>query len=220
MWAGVSGVRVGADEVEPLVEETRRLVPPGKPIVWWIGPDAQPPDLHDRLVALGFRTPADGATRLHALACVTPPPPGPPDVEIRRVETFEEHAAAVELAWEGFSTPAEQRDAQRTRLRREFDAAREAGSPATFLARLDGRHAGTGRSIYAGHGAFLVGGGVLPWARNRGVYRSLVRARWDDAAARGTPALVTEALPDTSYPILLRLGFEEVCVTRRIEDPR
>jgi hypothetical protein len=34
----------------------------------------------------------------------------------------------------------------------------------------------------------------------------------------GTPALVTHALPDTSYPILLRLGFEEVCSLRRLED--
>jgi hypothetical protein len=47
-----------------------------------------------------------------------------------------------------------------------------------------------------------------------------VRARWDDAVARGTPALVTEALRDTSYPILKRLGFTDVCTIRRLEDPR
>lgn len=42
----------------------------------------------------------------------------------------------------------------------------------------------------------------------------------DDAVARGTPALVTEALADTSYPILKRLGFEEVGTIRRLDDPR
>jgi hypothetical protein len=45
-----------------------------------------------------------------------------------------------------------------------------------------------------------------------------VRARWDDAVARGTPALVTEANPDTSLPILLALGFQEVAPIRRLED--
>ena len=51
-------------------------------------------------------------------------------------------------------------------------------------------------------GVFLIAGSVAPWARGRGVYRALVRARWDFAVAQGTPALVTEALASTSYPIL------------------
>jgi predicted GNAT superfamily acetyltransferase len=67
---------------------------------------------------------------------------------------------------------------------------------------------------------FLIAGSVLEWARGRGVYRALVRARWDDAVARGTPALVTEALADTSYPILKRVGFVDVCTIRRLEDVR
>ena len=68
--------------------------------------------------------------------------------------------------------------------------------------------------------AFLIAGAVAEWARGRGVYRSLVRARWDDAVERGTPALVSEALPDTSYPILKRVGFVDVCTIRRLEDVR
>ena len=51
------------------------------------------------------------------------------------------------------------------------------------------------------------------------MYRALVHARWLDAVERGTPALVTEAMPETSYPILTRLGFEQVCSIRRLEDP-
>jgi hypothetical protein len=47
-----------------------------------------------------------------------------------------------------------------------------------------------------------------------------VRARWDEAVRRGTPALVVQANPATSLPILLRLGFVEVCTQRRLEDPR
>ncbi len=218
VWAGVAGVRVDAGEVEALVEEARALVPAEKSIFWWIDPDAEPADLHDRLLRLGFRRPDDGHT-LHALACVREPA-GAADVEVARVETFEEFVAATELQWEVFETPRERQEAQRPHLKLEFEAAQAAGVPATFLARLDGRPAGVGRSIYSDRGVFLIAGSVLPWARGRGVYRALVRARWDDAVARGTPGFVVEALPDTSYPILKRLGFEDVCTIRRLEDPR
>lgn len=40
-----------------------------------------------------------------------------------------------------------------------------------------------------------------------GVYRALVRARWDEAVRRGTPALVVQA-GKMSRPILERLQFE------------
>ena len=68
-------------------------------------------------------------------------------------------------------------------------------------------------------GAYLIAGAVAPWARGRGLYRALVRARWELAVERGTPALVTQADPKTSYPILERVGFEDVCRIRRLEDP-
>ena len=220
VWAGVSGVRVEPGEVDALVAETRERIPPDKTTAWWIDPGSRPPDLRERLLALGFRGPADGHDLLHALACVEEPPAGPADVEVVRVECYDDHVAAVEVMWDAFETPAERREQQRAHLRSEFDAARAAGVPVTFLARVDGRPAGVGRSVYADGGVFLIGGSVAEWARGRGVYRALVRARWDDAVARGTPALVTEALPDTSYPILRRLGFEDVATIRRLEDPR
>jgi hypothetical protein len=158
--------------------------------------------------------------RLHALACVEAPQPGPDDVHVRRIETLADYETAMEVMWEAFSTPPERIEQQRPHIHAEFEAHRAAGVPVSFLAELDGRPAGLGRSIYSDRGVFLIAGAVLPWARGRGVYRSLVRARWDDAVARGTPALVTEALPDTSYPILKRLGFLDVCEIRRLEDPR
>lgn len=219
-WAGVSGVRVEPDEVETLLAEVRERVPAGKALVWWLDRDTQPPDLHDRLVALGLREPRDRGAVLHALACVEEPPPGPADVEVTRVETFDDHLAATEVMWEAFATREDRRAAQLKHLRAEFEAAQEAGVPVTFLAHLDGRPAGVGRSIYSDRGVFLIAGSVLEWARGRGLYRALVRARWDDAVARGTPALVTEALPDTSYPILKRVGFVDVGTIRRLEDVR
>ncbi|HEY6054335.1 MAG TPA: hypothetical protein VIU86_10415, partial [Gaiellaceae bacterium] len=69
-------------------------------------------------------------------------------------------------------------------------------------------------------GASLIGGGVLPWARGRGAYRALVRARWEAASAQGTPALVVVA-GAMSRPILERLGFEPVSrIEILLDDPR
>jgi predicted GNAT superfamily acetyltransferase len=58
---------------------------------------------------------------------------------------------------------------------------------------------------------------VAKAARGRGVYRALVRARWDVAVARGTPALVVQA-GTMSQPILERLGFRTVCTIRLFVD--
>ena len=90
--------------------------------------------------------------------------------------------------------------------------------PVGFLATLDGKPAATGLAIPSDRGVFLIGGSTAAWARGRGLYRALVHARWEYAVARGTAALVTHAVPDTSYPILRRLGFQEVCTLRRLED--
>ena len=220
VWGSVSGVRVAADEVEALVEETRALIPAGKSTIWWIDPDAEPHDLRDRLLGLGLREPTDRGSLLYSLACTHEPPAGPPEVDVHRIEELDDFIAAIEIAWEAFETPRKRREEQRRHLQSEFEAAERAGVPATFLASIDGQPAGTGRSVYSDHGVFLIAGAVAEWARGRGVYRALVRARWDDAVARGTPALVTEAMPETSYPILTRIGFEQVCVIRRLEDVR
>ena len=220
VWGAVSGIRVAADAVAALVEEVRALVPAEKAVTWWIDPDAQPPDLDDRLRALGFVEPSDRASVVHALAFDGEPPPGPGDVAVRCVDDFASFERAMEVMWEAFETPADRRARGRAHLQEEFDAHAEAGSPLTFLAELDGRPVGIGRSVLSDRGVFLIGGSVLPDARGRGVYRALVRARFEDAARRGTPGLIVEALPDTSYPILKRLGFEDVCTIRRLEDYR
>lgn len=212
-WAAVSDVH--ADDVEGLVRETRERVPAEKRPVWWIGPSSEPPDLYERLQRLGFRTPADRADWLYAMASDSPPPESP-GIDVRRVDTYEDFVTATQIAWDAFGIPEERRERDRPHLRTMFDA----GGPASFLASLEGEPVGVGRSVYSDRGVFLIGGAVLEHARGRGIYRALIRARWDDAVARGTPGMIVEALPDTSYPILERLGFEVVCTIRRLEDPR
>jgi hypothetical protein len=217
-WASVSGVRVGESEVEELLDEVRRRVPADKEAMWWIGPGAQPPALHERLLELGLRPPRDRGTPVHGLVLVEEPAAPAEDIDVRVIDTLEQFAAARELQWEAFAAPEDRRARNRARLREDFEESRRNGVPVGFLATLDGRPAATAVAIPSDRGVFLVGGATAEWARGRGLYRALVRARWDYAVARDTPALVTHAMPDTSYPILHRLGFEEVCLIRRLED--
>ena len=87
----------------------------------------------------------------------------------------------------------------------------------TYLASIDGRPVGRATGAFSAYGVTLFGGATLPEARGRGVYRALVHARLEDAAARGTPVAVTQAGRE-SRPILERLGFREVCRIRILID--
>lgn len=80
-----------------------------------------------------------------------------------------------------------------------------------FVAYADGRPVTSGRlelnpgTPFAG----LYGGGTVPDARGRGVYRALVAARAAEARERGYRWLMCDAR-ETSRPILERLGFQPI----------
>ncbi len=79
----------------------------------------------------------------------------------------------------------------------------------TFVALSAGEIIGGASAIFGTNAVYLAGGSVRESERGRGAYRSLVRARWDAAAERGTPALTVGA-GAMSRPILERLGFVTV----------
>ena len=211
-FTSVMRVRIQPHEVERTVAEVRELVADRghvKP-VWWIGRSATPPDLSERLLALGFRPNEEPGwePRCTAMALVEPPPAAA-GVVARRVDTFEEFVLAGELSGEAFGTPEEERERWRAINEERYEAERRGDAPAAYLAWVDGEPVATARAVFADTGALLIGGGTLEQARGRGAYRALVRARWDDAVARGTPALVVQA-GAMSRPILERLGFQPV----------
>jgi predicted GNAT family acetyltransferase len=86
-----------------------------------------------------------------------------------------------------------------------------------YLAYIDGKPVARASGAFGEHGVTLFGGATLPEARGRGAYRALVAARWQDAVARGTPLLVTQA-GKMSRPILERLGFRALCEIRILLD--
>ena len=88
----------------------------------------------------------------------------------------------------------------------------------TFLAYVDGRPVGRASCASTSAGPLeLLNAGVLPAYRGRGIYRALLRARWDEAVRRQTPILVTQG-GSLSRPILERTGFRTIGAIQRLED--
>jgi GNAT superfamily N-acetyltransferase len=180
---------------------------------WWIGWNATPSDLAEQLVALGF-VPDDEEATLTGMS-IDRAPPVAPNVEVRQIETLEQHLATLEVDWEVWNLPEAERASRREYEHERFDPN---GTVHHFAAYADGRPVGFGRAIDMDAGVALMGGAVLPEERGRGVYRALVHARWEHAVARGTPLLVVQA-GHMSEPVLAGLGFRSHGVLRLFTDP-
>jgi GNAT superfamily N-acetyltransferase len=216
-FASVSGVRVDAKQLPDLVEEVRDRVGQGKELHWWLDPGTEPPDAAERLLRLGLVTPSDGHEWLNAVV-TTEPPADAPGVDVRRVETPAAFVEARTVLWDVAGRDDEWRTREGPKLESTFETHRRTGALSHFVGYLDGKPVATGSSVHSDRGSFLIGGCVLPEARGRGLYRALVHARWDAAVERGRPALISFTVPETSYPILKRLGFVDAGRMRRLED--
>ena len=172
---------------------------------WFVADGSEPDGLRERLLELGATIETDD----NAAMVATAEPPAADGFEARPVRTFEEFVRVRELQWEIFDLRDELRELGRAR---HDEAWREYGSMedwVSFGAFADGEPVAIAGVVFTPLGGFLVGGGTHPDWRGRGAYRSLVRARWDEAARRGVPLLAVHARP-TSRPILERLGFRTV----------
>ena len=204
-WNTVQRQRFRAEEVGDVLDEVRSLLRArGRDRTQWeIGSAAEPLDLVDLLLDRGLVR--DKEPYAVALLLASEPPPGPPEIVARRVETFDEFAAAHAVQAEAFGMPPYEIAESRATLPERW---RDTPN-VTHAAWLDGVMVSAGTCAPTPHGLLLYGGATLERARGRGAYRALLRARWDEAAARGTPALMTQA-GSRSRPILERLGVEPV----------
>ena len=97
--------------------------------------------------------------------------------------------AACEVQWAAFESSPEEIEEARALL-----GSRWRDSPILRHAVwLDGGDRLYGTAARTPHGLLLYGGATLPRARGRGADRALVRARWDDAVSRSTPAPIMQA---------------------------
>jgi GNAT superfamily N-acetyltransferase len=203
-WNTVQRQRFPLEEVDEVLAEVREaLRARGRTQTQWEVGSSAPAGLVDALLERGLVPDEDPYAV--ALVLTHEPPAIGPGFTARRIETLEELAASARIQWEAFgATPREIEEARRLLPERFRDSPHLRHS-----VWLDGEIVCTGTSTPTEHGLLLYGGATAPRARGRGAYRALVRARWDEAVARGTPALITQG-GSMSRPILERLGFERV----------
>lgn len=197
--------RFAADEVDDVLREVRALLRErGRSTTQWeVGSEAQPPGLVAMLLDRGL-APDDDPVAI-ALALSHEPPQPQPGLVARRVNTYDEYAAAKQVQMVAFGAPPDRIADERARLPDEYETA-----PRLMHAVwLDGEIACAGTCAPTAHGLALFGGATLPDKRGRGAYRALVHARWVEAQERGLQALLTQG-GSMSRPILERLGFEPV----------
>ena len=212
--ATVERIRLAADGVAPALEATRAL--PGLDrVTWWVGEHSTPGDLAEQLLAAGLEVDPEtpGLTSLMIAAR----PAGEPEVQVLRVETFEDYLRAVELDWEVWGLPEDLRAERRAKAPEHWRMILADGRTGHYLALIDGEPAGFGRAVFTPSAAILMGGATLPSARGRGIYTALVHARWEDAVERGIPRITVSA-GAMSAPILEKLGFEPIGHVRLFVD--
>jgi hypothetical protein len=204
-WNTVQRQRFRPEEVDDVLEEVRSLLRArGRSRTQWeVGSSAAPPELVDLLLARGLIRDKDPYTI--ALVLTEKPPQPAAGIVARRVETFEEYAAANEVQWQAFEMPEDEVAEARTLLPQRWHD----GPIIVHAVWLDLEIVSAGTSAPTPHGLLLYGGATVSRARGRGAYRALLRARWDEAVARGTPALITQG-GSMSRPILESVGFEPV----------
>jgi GNAT superfamily N-acetyltransferase len=202
----VRPVGAGPADVAATVEAARDAARErGKPtLAWWI--TSEHAGLSSVLEEAGLAntdTPGFEAVE-NGMALLSPPTRAPSeDVHVAVVDTWEDFAAVGEVGRRVFELP----EMPEEELRRRYDdylAARDLG--VTLSAAIDGRIVGGAYSAFGKAGVNLFGASVAPEARGRGVYGSLVLARWDLAVERGTPALTVQA-GRMSRPLCERMGF-------------
>jgi GNAT superfamily N-acetyltransferase len=212
-WNVAQRFRFDAGSVDDVIAEVHDLLRQrGRhACTWEVGSSARPTGLPELLLDRGMSWDEPDPLQI-GMVLDRPPPQGPDDVTVRPVETLADYAAVERIAHECFGMPA------------PADADIEAGyaryrpeSSRRYVASVGGMDAAGASATFTPHGVVLNAGSTLPGYRGRGLYRALVKARWDDAAAAGTPVLVTQA-GRMSRPILERLGFRRVCEIHALLD--
>jgi GNAT superfamily N-acetyltransferase len=203
------------------IEEAREVVRAhGRGILVWIT-RPELPWLDDELARCGLKNEDSNGFEAVENAMVliqAPDGDGGDAVDVVAVESFAEFAAGTRVENAAFEMPEADCAEVEAGLEERWTEYTTANSPyRRWNAYLDGRAIGAASGVLGPGGLNLFGGGVLPDARSRGVYRALVKARWEHAVELGTPALTVQA-GRMSMPVLERLGFQWIASMRTYVD--
>jgi GNAT superfamily N-acetyltransferase len=210
--SGPRDIGVGGAELDRLIARQRDyFARRGESVEWKTRGHDRPADLTARLRAAGF-VPEEQETVLIGLTADLAADPVPPDgvvlrwvtadADMRRIAALESAVWGQDWSWLG-----------------ENLIGRIAAAPdavAVLVAEAGGTVVSAAWLVFVQPGADgfgrLLGGSTQPQWRGRGIYRALVAARAQRAAARGVKYLQVDASAD-SAPILRRLGFRAVTTT-------
>jgi hypothetical protein len=219
MYPGLSVVRRcrfetsdgAADEVRDVLRALGR-----NRAIWQVGTSATPSTLADDLLADGLVPDSDPVC--HAIV-IGSAPAGDAEsgVVVRKATTREDFEAFFRIQQEAFEIDPDTIERGAEMLDEIYKGERTVDFLATYLAYVDDEPVATARATFTEYGVVLNGGSTLHRARSKGAYRALVHARWKDAVEHGTPWMTTLARP-SSYPILKKMGFEDVCDVRMLVD--
>jgi GNAT superfamily N-acetyltransferase len=212
-YVNVCRLRFAPGDAADVLADVRALAPSA--IGSWQTDSAR---LAEALIAVGARRPGAPLEEEFTALATAAEPPAVPGVDVRRIESFDDYLVGLEIALSAEQYTDDARDRRRREAKAMWER-RRSGPSMEWLASIDGEPVAHARAYPGPRGLLLDGGATLPSARGRGAYRALVAARWEEAVARGTPALVVQA-QETSRPILERCGFEVVCTMYEVEhDP-
>ncbi|MFF1844268.1 GNAT family N-acetyltransferase [Streptomyces sp. NPDC058217] len=203
-------VQLRGAALDALIARQRdRFAARGEAVEWKIRGHDLPSDLTDRLLAAGFTAETEETVLIGRAKDMASPPVLPDGVVLRQVtERADMHriAALESTIW-----------GQDLSMIGDDLAGRVAAAPddlVVLVAEVDGEVVSAAWLVFRTGTEFagLWGGSTLSAWRGRGIYRALVAARAQIAAARGVSFLQVDASSD-SAPILRRLGFHTVTTT-------
>jgi ribosomal protein S18 acetylase RimI-like enzyme len=195
-----------------IADQVAHFAPQGRPWEWKTYAHDEPADLRDRLAAAGLAAEDDEALVIGEVAevvrsCAGAEPAGAVVVrELLGDGDFEGIAALKAAVWGGLGQDWV------GELAAEKAARPDAMSIWVAVAEEQVVSAGWVRFHEGTEFASLWGGSTLAEWRHRGIYRTLVRLRAEQARARGLRYLQVDASPN-SRPILERLGMHVVSTT-------
>jgi ribosomal protein S18 acetylase RimI-like enzyme len=178
-----------------------------------LSPMSSPADWPDRLQRAGF---AETEERFdYIFVPETLQLPGNPAVRMERAVSQEDadRFSAIQVA--GFDVPVQHHTWDQALARRHLAA----GQHNLYLAWLDGRAVGTGRSIHLSGGITAMAAlATLPEARGRGVGVTVLWQMIQDARSAGSRVIFWSVIP-SSYAagMYSRLGFVTLFQTRSFE---
>jgi GNAT superfamily N-acetyltransferase len=193
---------VAPDFDRVIAQEVAAVRATGLELEWKLYSHDAPEGLAEALIAAGFVQQATEAVMVrYADLGSAPEVVG---LLVSRVETLADATAVFNLLLEVFGNS---REASPQTL---FDRALTVQP--FYLGRYNGVAVSCGRLDVPNGCAFggLYGGATHKDYRRRGLYRSIVHARCEEAKRLGCAYVFSEALP-TSRPILAALGFEQLC---------